>query len=255
MILVLSPSKTLDYETHHALVRYTQPDMLLKTQALVAELKTYSTDRIATLMDISDKLAALNAQRYRSFKVPFTLHNARQALLAFKGDVYEGMEVAAYGDEEFDFAQAHLRILSGLYGLLRPLDLMQPYRLEMGTKLKTRYGKDLYGFWGESITNMLNQQLDQHAEPVLLNLASAEYFKAVQPKKLRHKVVDIVFKERQKGGSLKVVGVHAKRARGLMADYIIRRHIDSLAPLKRFDSEGYGFERSLSSEQEYVFVR
>ncbi|MCE2926709.1 MAG: peroxide stress protein YaaA [Rickettsiales bacterium] len=254
MLLVLSPSKTLDFESAHRLIRYSQPDMLLKSQLLVAELKTYSTDKLANLMDISDKLATLNAQRYRAFKVPFTLHNARQALLAFKGDVYEGIHATEYNDEDWDFAQNHVRILSGLYGLLKPLDLMQPYRLEMGTQLKTRFGKDLYAFWGESITNSLNQAMEGQTNSALINLASQEYFKAVKPKLLRAPVVDIVFKEKQKG-ALKVIGIHAKKARGMMAEHIIKNKLDKPAELRGFKEGGYRFEKSLSSENDYVFVR
>ncbi|MDX2113431.1 MAG: peroxide stress protein YaaA [Alphaproteobacteria bacterium] len=254
MLIVLSPSKTLDYESESRLIRYSQPDMLLKSQLLVAELKTYSTDKLADLMEISDKLATLNAQRYRAFKVPFTLHNARQALLAFKGDVYEGIHAADYGDDDWDFAQNHVRILSGLYGLLKPLDLMQPYRLEMGTQLKTRFGKDLYAFWGESITNSLNQALEGHKNPVLINLASQEYFKAVNPKLLHAPVVEMVFKEKHKG-ALKIIGLHAKKARGMMAQYIIRNRLDSPADMKDFKDEGYRFEKALSSESQFVFVR
>lgn len=254
MILVLSPSKTLDYESDSRLVRYSQPDMLLKTQLLVAELKTFSTDKLADLMELSDKLATLNAQRYRSFKVPFTLHNARQALLAFKGDVYEGIHADQYNDADWDFAQSHVRILSGLYGLLKPLDLIQPYRLEMGTQLKTRFGKDLYAFWGESITNSLNQAMEGHSNPLLINLASQEYFKAVKPKLLRFPVMDIVFKEKQKG-ALKVIGLHAKKARGLMAEFIVKQRLDEAKGLQRFREGGYQFQKSLSTETEYVFVR
>jgi hypothetical protein len=254
MLLVLSPSKTLDYESEHRLVRYSQPDMLLKSQLLVAELKTYSTDKLAALMEISDKLATLNSQRYRSFKVPFTLHNARQALLAFKGDVYEGIHASEYSDADWDFAQNHVRILSGLYGLLKPLDLMQPYRLEMGTQLKTRFGKDLYAFWGESITSALNQALEGHENPVLINLASQEYFKAVKPKLLHAPVVEMVFKEKHKG-TLKVIGIHAKKARGVMAEFIIRNKLDLLHEIKDFREEGYRFDKTLSSETAYVFLR
>lgn len=254
MLLVLSPSKTLDYETAHRLVTYTQPDMLLKSQALVAELRTYSTARIADLMDVSDKIAALNAQRYRNFKVPFTLHNARQAILAFKGDVYEGIEVEHYSDEDFAFAQEHVRILSGLYGLLKPLDLIQPYRLEMGTKLKTRFGKDLYAFWGESMTNALSQQMEKQSHKALINLASEEYFKAVKPALLTFPVVHITFKEKHKG-ALKVIGLMAKKARGLMANYIVRHRIDEPSALKKFKEGGYTFDKSRSSDDAYVFVR
>jgi len=254
MILVLSPSKTLDFETAQTLAPFTHPDMLLKSQALVAELKTYSTDRLADLMDISDKLASLNAQRYRNFQVPFTAENARQAFLAFKGDVYDGIEVEHYTPEDFAFAQEHVRILSGLYGLLRPLDLIQPYRLEMGTRLKTRFGKDLYDFWGDSITQALDHQLKQQKKKLLINLASNEYFKAVKPQALSCPVIDMVFKEKKKG-EVKIVGLFAKKARGLMANYIIQNRIDEPRALKDFKAEGYRYAKSLSADDSYIFVR
>lgn len=254
MILVLSPSKTLDFESPQRVETYTQPDMMLKSQALVAELRTYSTSRLADLMKISDQLASLNAQRFRNFRAPFTPENSRQAILAFKGDVYAPIEVEKYTPEDFYFAQEHVRILSGLYGLLRPLDLIQPYRLEMGTKLKTRIGKDLYAFWGESITNALSQQLGRQKKKILINLASDEYFKSVKPALLHCPVIDIVFKEK-KNKVAKVVGLFAKKARGMMANHIIKHRIDNPEALKDFTVGGYKFIKSQSSDDQYVFVR
>jgi uncharacterized protein len=254
MILVLSPSKTLDFESPLPTADYTLPDMMLESQLLIEELKSLTVEKLIQLMDISGKLAVLNAQRYKQFHTPFTPANARPALIAFKGDVYEGMSVSEYSKEDFAYTQAHVRILSGLYGLLKPLDLIQPYRLEMGTKLKTPRGKDLYAFWGTRITHALNQALDQQKNPVLINLASQEYFKAVKPASLKGPVITITFKEKH-GRMFKVVGLLAKRARGLMADYIIKNRIGDVAGLKKFKTDGYRFTASLSSETELVFVR
>jgi cytoplasmic iron level regulating protein YaaA (DUF328/UPF0246 family) len=254
MMLVLSPSKTLDYETPVKLAAHTQPDMLGESQALIKELRKYTPKKLSGLMDISDKLANLNAQRYKAFATPFTQKNARQAILAFKGDVYDGIDVERYSKEDFAFAQEHVRILSGLYGLLRPLDLMQPYRLEMSIGLKNPRGKDLYAFWDESITRSINQALATHKNKLLINLASEEYAKAIKTKILEQKQLNIVFKENQKG-QLKIIGLFAKKARGLMANYIIKNQIDNAETLKKFKESGYGFEPSLSDETRYVFVR
>jgi cytoplasmic iron level regulating protein YaaA (DUF328/UPF0246 family) len=254
MMLVLSPSKTLDYETPVKLATHTQPDMLAESQALIKELRKYTPQKLSELMDISDKLASLNVQRYKDFAMPFTQKNARQAILAFKGDVYDGIDVEHYGKEDFAFAQEHVRILSGLYGLLKPLDLMQPYRLEMGTSLKNPRGKDLYAFWGDRITRSINEALAKHKNKLLINLASEEYAKAIQPKALEIPLLNIVFKENQKG-TLKIIGLFAKKARGMMANYIIKNQIDNSAALKKFKESGYGFEPSLSDENHYVFVR
>ncbi|MFW0777522.1 MAG: peroxide stress protein YaaA [Rickettsiales bacterium] len=254
MIVVLSPAKRLDFKSNAKIAANTQPDMLLKSQLLVEELKSYTTTKLASLMHLSDKLATLNAQRYRNFHVPFTPDNAKQAIFAFRGDVYSNIEIDKYSEEDYAFAQDHIRILSGLYGLLRPLDLIQPYRLEMGTKLKTRYGKDLYEFWGEYIMQTLDQLLATHDQKVLINLASNEYFKAVKPKKLSCPVINMVFKE-DKNGRLAVVGVHAKKARGNMANYIIKNRIDDPAKLKKFRTGGYKYNASLSDKKNFVFVR
>lgn len=254
MLLVLSPSKTLDFESKPRIATHSLPDMLKESQALVKELRAYTPKKLSVLMGISDKLAALNARRYKDFSTPFTLANAKQALLAFKGDVYEPIEVESYGRDEFAFAQEHVHILSGLYGLLKPLDLIQPYRLEMGTRLKNPRGKDLYAFWGGRITQAVNKTLAGHKRKVLLNLASEEYFSAVQPDKLEGQLIHIVFKENQKG-KLKIIGLFAKKARGMMANYIIRNHIDDADALKAFHDGGYHFEKSLSSPDKWVFVR
>lgn len=254
MLLVLSPSKTLDTEHWPQTTIASQPDMLPDSKLLVKELRKYTPAKLKALMGISDKLAKLNVQRYRDFKTPFTKDNAKQALLIFKGDVYEGMDVDHYRKEDFAFAQEHVRILSGLYGLLRPLDLIQPYRLEMGTRLANPRGKDLYGFWGSRITDAINKATAGHKNKTLLNLASAEYFKAVRLQELKGGVIHIVFKEKQKG-TLRVIGLFAKRARGLMADYIIRNRIDSIKDIKDFAIEGYGFQPTLSDQENFVFTR
>ncbi len=253
MLLVLSPSKTLDLQSW-PMATHTQPEMLDDTMLLAAKLKSYSPAKLQALMDISEKLAALNAQRYKDFKTPFTKDNAKQALLTFKGDVYEGMDVAHYSKEDFAFAQKHLRILSGLYGLLRPLDLIQPYRLEMGIRLPNPRGKDLYAFWGDRITHALNDGMKGHKTRMLINLASEEYFKAVRLKQLDAPCLNIVFKENQKG-TLKIVGLFAKRARGLMADYIIRNKIDNAEDIQNFNTEGYAFKSALSDPSHWVFTR
>lgn len=254
MIIILSPSKTLDFETPYKGIAHTQPEFIKESENLISSLRTYSKAKLAGLMDISDKLAALNVQRYQDFSTPFTLQNARQALLAFKGDVYDGIPVETYKKADFEFAQAHLRILSGLYGLLRPLDLIQPYRLEMGIALKNARGKDLYAFWGDRLTMALNKELNKHDNPVLVNLASQEYFAAVMPNILKYKIINVHFKENQKG-KLKVVGLFAKKARGLMAHYVISKQLDDCNQLKEFTENGYSFEKSLSGDSDYIFVR
>ena len=205
-------------------------------------------------MDLSDKLAHLNYDRYQTFSTPFTPDNARQALLAFKGDVYAPMEVASYTKKQFEFAQAHLRILSGLYGLLKPLDLMQPYRLEMGTSLPNSRGKNLYEFWEKRIAKAINNDLKNHKNKIVINLASVEYFHSVKPELLDGTLLTIAFKEKHKGG-LKVIGLFAKKARGMMANFIIKNGIYDSAELKGFTQDGYSYQRTLSNEQEWVFTR
>lgn len=252
MLLVLSPSKTLNYSTHSPLFAATTPELLEESKKLVKILRRYDADQLSDLMGISEKLALLNVERFHQFSLPFTPANARPALLAFKGDVYAPMKVERYGKEDFAYAQKHVRILSGLYGVLRPLDLMQPYRLEMGTPLKTSAGRDLYEFWGDRITDSLNDALGR--DGTLINLASAEYFKAVRPRKLKGRLVHIVFKEKHKGG-LKIIGLFAKKARGMMADHIIRHRLTGAEGLKDFREGGYRFTPSLSDSKSWVFVR
>ncbi len=256
MLIVVSPAKKLDYATALPVEDYSMPTMLDKAQELIDILKDYSPQQVATLMGLSDKLAGLNVARYGEWTLPFTEENARQAILAFKGDVYAGMDAYAFKKTDFNFAQKHLKILSGLYGLLNPLDLIQPYRLEMGTKLASKAGKNLYDFWDSSITEALNealaQQKDKHA--ILVNLASAEYFKSVKKKQLAATVITPVFKD-EKAGTYKVVGIYAKRARGLMVNYIVKNRIKDVEGIKAFDIEGYRYNPAMSDGNEWVFSR
>ena len=254
MLMVISPAKTLDYDTPPATERFTQPQHLDQAQELITILRDFSLQQIGKLMKLSDKLAALNVARYGSWTPRFTPENAKQALLAFKGDVYTGLNAEDFSEQDFDFAQRHLRMLSGLYGLLRPLDLMQPYRLEMGTKLENPRGKDLYAFWGERISRWLNEALAEQGDDVLLNLASNEYFGAVKRKELKARVINVDFKD-MKNGQYKIISFYAKKARGLMARYVIRERIDNPEQLKAFDSEGYRYSAEDSSPDHLVFLR
>ena len=256
MLFVLSPSKTLDLKSQLPDISHSQPRLLDDTAILVAILRNHSTKKMAQLMDISEKLALLNVDRFQRFSLPHLRNDSRPCLNMFKGDVYEAMDISQYGQEEFAYAQKHLRILSGLYGVLRPLDLIQPYRLEMGTRLKVKKTRDLYGFWGERITALLNEDLGaaKVEERVLVNLASEEYFYAVRPVKLGGRVVHMVFKERHKG-QLKIIGIHAKKARGLMADYAIKNKVNHLEELKFFTAAGYSYQSELSTENNWIFIR
>ncbi|OKY74229.1 MAG: hypothetical protein BM485_14480 [Desulfobulbaceae bacterium DB1] len=253
MLLVLSPSKTQDFNCR-SYSRYTMPVLLRESELLIDILKQQSAEQIGELMGISDNLAQLNRQRFRKFHPPFNLQNAGQALLVFKGDVYGGIASDNYEEEDFDFAQQHLRILSGLYGVLKPLDLIQPYRLEMGTKLATERGKDLYAFWGGKITDVINADLPGEESAVLVNLASSEYFKAIQTKAIKGQVLTVSFKEK-KNNEYKTIGLFAKRARGLMADFVIQNRLTRIDDLKTFDRDGYRYRQSLSSDTEFVFSR
>ncbi len=253
MIIVISPSKKLDFSPNIFHV-HTQPRQLENSQVLIDTVKKLNSDELSELMKISEKLGQLNWQRFQDFKQPFKLENAKQALLAFKGDVYAGIDSDNYRDEDFTFAQKHLRILSGLYGALRPLDLIQPYRLEMGTRLQNNRGKNLYEFWNTQVTELLNQDFRNDSLPLLINLASNEYFKVIKPKVLQAKILTLSFKE-NKAGEYKIIGIHAKRARGLMTDFIIKNRITEIEKLKTFVEERYLFNESLSSSREWVFCR
>jgi cytoplasmic iron level regulating protein YaaA (DUF328/UPF0246 family) len=254
MLIVISPAKKMDMQAGQAVAGATQPELLGEAEHLAGIMRGKDSFELAELMGISMKLADLNAGRFRSFSTPFTPDNARPALLAFRGDVYRGLDADALDADALTFAQAHLRILSGLYGVLRPLDLIQPYRLEMGTKLASERGRDLYAFWGDAITEALNRALAAQGDDVLVNLASNEYFSAIRPDRLAGRIVTPVFKER-KGGSHRIVGLFAKRARGLMTRFIIDERIDDPEALKGFDREGYAFSPSLSDGDTWVFTR
>ncbi len=254
MLMVISPAKTLDYTSPLATETFTQPRFLEQSAQLIKVLRELSPSELAELMKLSDKLAGLNVARFTEWQPDFTLENARQAILAFKGDVYTGLDAESLSTDDFDYAQQHLRILSGLYGVLRPLDLMQPYRLEMGTKLDNAKGKNLYEFWGTRITDSLNQCLAEQKTEVLLNLASNEYFKAVKPKQLDATLVNVDFKD-LKNGQYKIISFYAKKARGLMARYVIQHKIDSVEALKNFSEQGYYYSAEQSKPNHLVFLR
>ncbi len=254
MLLVVSPAKTLDYDTPAVTNTYSQPDFLNESQLLIDDLRQLSPAQISSLMSISDKLGQLNAARFEAWIQPFNKENAKQAALAFKGDVYTGLDAESLTEKQFDFAQQHLRILSGLYGLLRPLDLMQAYRLEMGTKFANQRGKDLYAFWGDLITEKLNDEIAVQQDNILVNLASNEYFKSVNKKKLNGEIITPVFKD-WKGDKYKIVSFYAKKARGLMCRYVIDHNITQVEKLKGFDDEGYAYNEAMSSDTEWVFTR
>ena len=249
MLAVISPSKTQDFSQCN-IDFFTQTRQIDSSDELIGILKNKSKSQISKLMSLSEKLSALNFDRFQKFKLPFTLDNAKQAILAFKGDVYNGINAPELSSEDLEFAQGKVRMLSGLYGVVRPLDLIQPYRLEMGTKLSNTKGRDLYDYWGSEISSVLNDD-----EPdLIINLASNEYFKAIDKKTLNANILDIVFKEK-KGDSYKVIGIYAKRARGLMVNYIIRNRLESPEALKDFSDEGYRFDKELSTDSSWVYLR
>lgn len=254
MLVVVSPAKNLDYETAIPVSEHTQPALLSNAEQLVETCRTLSPADLSSLMSISDKLATLNANRFTEFSTPFTKDNARQALYAFNGDVYTGLDAYTLSEADVIYAQTHLRILSGLYGVLRPLDLMQAYRLEMGTKLANVNGKDLYQYWGETITENLNAALAEQGDNVLVNLASNEYFKSVKKKSLDGMIITPTFKD-YKNGQYKIISFFAKKARGLMARYIIENRVQDVDALKAFDSSGYVYCEEQSSSTEMVFLR
>lgn len=255
MLMIISPAKTLDISSpypsgfsHHT------PALIDHAAELIERLKTQSPVELAQLMSISDKLAVLNAGRFSSWAQPFNAENARPALFTFMGDVYEGIDAASLTPEALSRAERQLRILSGLYGVLAPMDWMQPYRLEMGTRLNNPRGKNLYAFWGDLITEQLNIALEQYRHPDLINLASEEYFKAINTQKLQAKIITPVFQE-QKNGHYKVVSFHAKRARGLMVRYALENGLERAEDLKSFDQEGYCFTPEASKETVWIFRR
>ncbi|MGK3120213.1 peroxide stress protein YaaA [Pseudomonas corrugata] len=254
MLMVISPAKTLDYETPPATERFTLPQYLDHSQELVEQLREFSPTQISELMHVSDKIGGLNAARFGSWTPAFSPANAKQALLAFKGDVYTGLDAQSFSEADFDQAQRHLRMLSGLYGLLRPLDLMQPYRLEMGTRLANARGKDLYAFWGSRISEWLNEALADQGDDVLLNLASNEYFSSVKRSALNARIIDTEFKD-LKNGQYKIISFYAKKARGLMSRFVIQERINDPALLKQFDVQGYRYSAEQSSPQRLIFLR
>jgi cytoplasmic iron level regulating protein YaaA (DUF328/UPF0246 family) len=254
MLIVISPAKTLDFESPAKTKSKTMPDFLDNSQQLIEALRELSPADISGLMGVSDKIGNLNFDRFLNWHTPFDASNAKQAVLAFKGDVYTGLNADGFNAVEFKFAQKHLRILSGLYGMLRPLDLMQPYRLEMGTKFANERGKNLYEFWGDTITEAVNKQLKKSKSDVLLNLASNEYFKVLQPKSISADIITPVFKD-LKGGKSKIISFYAKKARGLMSAYIIKNQLDDVEHIKQFDSEGYRYNAAMSTAREWVFTR
>lgn len=254
MLIVISPAKTLDYDTRPKTKTFTTPDFLDDSQQLINRARQYSALDIAELMDVSMPLAELNFERFASWHTPFSVDNAKQAVLAFKGDVYTGLDAESFSTADFKFAQKHLRILSGLYGLLRPLDLMQPYRLEMGRRVDTSRGKNLYEFWGTQITEALNKQLKALKSDVLVNLASNEYFKSVKPKLIEGRIITPEFKD-WKNGAYKMMGVYAKKARGQLSRFVIQNQITDPEEMKSFDIDGYGFNKKLSSDDKWVFTR
>ncbi|MBD8051604.1 peroxide stress protein YaaA [Limnohabitans radicicola] len=254
MLFLLSPAKSLDYETPVGDVPHTLPQFVPQAAELIDVLRPYSPQQIAELMDLSDALSALNVARYEAWSPKFTAKNSKQAVLAFNGDVYEGLDAKNLNAKQLEWAQAHVCILSGLYGVLRPLDWMQPYRLEMGTSLQNPKGANLYKFWGSQIAEYLNERLAKDKSPVIVNLASQEYFKSVDRKALQARVIECVFED-FKGGKYKVISFNAKRARGLMARYAIKNKITKPEGLLKFDLEGYAYDAAASEPDRLVFRR
>ncbi len=249
MLAIISPSKTQDFSSCHV-NNFSKARQLTQTQELVDILKDKTQAQISKLMILSDNLSKLNFDRFQTFKTPFSLDNAKQALLAFKGDVYNGIDALSLSLEDLDFAQNNVRMISGLYGVLRPLDLIQPYRLEMSTKLSNKNGSNLYDYWGNKISKVLNND----EQDLIINLASNEYFKSIDKKILKAQILDIVFKEK-KNDTYKVIGIYAKRARGLMVNYIIRNRITDPKSLKNFSDENYHYDEVLSSDSSWVYIR
>lgn len=251
MLLVISPAKTLNFNTVATVATHSQPQFLAQSQQLIDDLKKLAVADIASLMKLSDKLAGLNMARFQAWAQPFDVVNAKQAILAFKGDVYTGLDAETLDGAGFEFAQQHLRILSGLYGVLRPLDLMQAYRLEMGTKFANAKGKDLYQFWGSQLRETIEAELSDDA---LINLASNEYFKAIEAKKMATRIITPIFKD-WKNGQYKIISFYAKKARGLMSRYIIDHRIEQVEQIKQFDTDGYRFNTKMSKDDNWVFLR
>ena len=252
MLVVISPAKKLNENCNKDIIsKVTIPPFLEDSKKIVNSLRKYSTDKLSKLMNISEKISLLNYERYIKWSLPFNKNNAHPALLLFQGDVYKGISADDFKKEDFLFAQNSLRILSGLYGILKPLDLIQPYRLEMGTQIKIGKHNDLYDFWGEEITQAINK--DKNSD-YLINLASVEYFKSIKKDKLKAKLINIIFKEKR-NGNYKIIGINAKKARGLMSRYIIKNKINNPEDLKKFKEENYIYNKNLSSDSDWVFTR
>lgn len=254
MLILVSPAKTLDFEQPPLTQVYSQPDFLYHSQELIQVCRQLAPSDIATLMKVSDKIAGLNAARFEGWQPQFTLENAKQAIFAFRGDVYTGFDADTLSSQELERAQSQLRILSGLYGLLRPLDLILPYRLEMGTALNNARGKNLYDFWGDILTLAVNKTLTEQGDRMVVNLASNEYFKAIKVRQLDGQLITPVFKD-YKNGQYKVISFFAKRARGMMARYIIKQQINSIDELIKFDAAGYYYSEEHSTQSEPTFLR
>ena len=254
MITLLSPSKKLNLDSQDIVDHYTQCEFIKSAEILANEAKNLTENDLKDLMDISDKLAKLNRERFDRWALPFNQENAKQAILAFDGGVYSGLKAEEFKEKDFNFAQDHLRILSGLYGILKPLDLIQPYRLEMGVPFKNRRGKNLYEFWKEDLRKNLNHTLKKHSNPTIVNCASIEYFSAIDLAQFDGKILSVVFKE-YRNDELKFISFNAKKARGLMTQYIIKNKIDTNNDIKDFNYENYRFDSKLSDESTFVFTR
>lgn len=254
MLMLISPAKALDMETAAPVDTATQGEFLAQADWLIERLRPLSVDELAQLMKLSAKLSELNVQRYQDFQLPFHAQNAKQALFAFNGDVYEGLSAQTLTEAQIMWLQTHLRILSGLYGLLRPLDYMQAYRLEMGTSFATEKGKNLYEFWGSQLTDYINQLLSTQAQPVVVNLASNEYFSAVQAKAIQAPIITPVFQD-EKNGQYKIISFYAKKARGLMVRYAAEQAVTDVEQLKQFDYAGYAYCAEASTADKWVFRR
>ncbi len=252
MKIIISPAKKLDLEQASPITKSTRPRFLDKSEVLIETLRTYTTGEISKLMKLSDQLSELNVSRYRDFSTPFTKENAKQAIFSFKGDTYVGLDADSFDKDDVDYAQKTLRILSGLYGILRPLDLMQAYRLEMGTRLKCSGKKNLYEFWKDTLTKEMNKELTKDGDKFLVNLASKEYFSSLDFEALSVPVVTCHFMEK-KGNEYKIISFKAKRARGMMSQYIIKNRIDDIEGLKKFNEGGYQFDPKASEEFDLVF--
>ncbi|MGK0271757.1 MAG: cytoplasmic iron level regulating protein YaaA (DUF328/UPF0246 family) [Cocleimonas sp.] len=254
MIITLSPSKGQDFDTATPSKLFTVPEQLEESQMLINEAKKLDMESVRDLMSVSENISKLNVQRFKDWELPFTINNAKAALFAFKGDVYSGIRKDEYDDDDLAYAQDHLRILSGLYGALRPMDLIQPYRLEMKTKLPNPRGDNLYQFWGVQITDKLNESLQQQEEKTLVNLASNEYYKSVKPKLIDGRILNVSFKE-EKDGKSRILAVYAKKARGMMTDFILRNRIEHAEDIKDFGTANYKFSKSESTDDNWVFTR